>query len=59
MHMKSYVIDNEEKLVQVFDTMYENSKNKETEFYDFIELMKNEQVIISAIHKIKANKGSL
>ena len=58
MHMKSYVIDNEEKLIQVFDTMYENSKNKETEFYDFIELMKNEQVIITAIHKIKSNKGS-
>lgn len=58
MYMKSYVIDNEEKLIQVFDTMYENSKNKETEFYDFIELMKNEQVIIAAIHKIKSNKGS-
>lgn len=29
MYMKSYVIDNEEKLIQVFDTMYENSKNIE------------------------------
>lgn len=58
MHMKSYVIYNEERLIQVFDTMYENSKNKETEFYDLIELMKNEQLIITAIHKIKSNKGS-
>lgn len=58
MHMKSYVIDNEEKLIQVFDTMYKNSKNRETEFYDLIELMKNEQLIITAIHKIKSNKGS-
>lgn len=37
--------------------MYENSK-KDSEFYDLIELMKNEQTIITAIHNIKSNKGS-
>lgn len=28
MNMKHYVINNEEELAQVFDAMYENSKNK-------------------------------
>lgn len=58
MCIKSYVISNENDLVQVLDTMYENSKKDNCEFYDLIELMKNEETIISAIHRIKANKGS-
>lgn len=58
MCIKSYVISNEDDLVQVLDTMYENSKKDNCEFYDLIELMKNEETIISAIHRIKANKGS-
>lgn len=57
MCLKSYVIDNEKQLVSVLDKMYENSKKK-TEFYDLVEVMKNEQTIITAIHNIKSNKGS-
>ena len=57
MCLKSYVIENEKQLVNVLDKMYENSK-KNTEFYDLVEVMKNEQTIITAIHNIKSNKGS-
>lgn len=57
MCLKSYVIENEKQLVNVLDKIYENSK-KNTEFYDLVEVMKNEQTIIIAIHNIKSNKGS-
>lgn len=55
--MKSYVVSNETQLNDLLDRMFENSK-KNSEFYDLVELMKNEQVIITAIHNMKANKGS-
>ena len=51
MCLKSYVIENEEQLINVLDKIYENSK-KNTKFYDLVEVMKNEQTIITAIHNI-------
>lgn len=55
--IKRYEINNEEDLRNILDKIYEVSK-QDIEVYDLVDLMKNEQTIISAIHKIKANKGS-
>lgn len=41
----------------MLDKIHTFAKQK-TEFYYLIELMKNEQTIITAIHNIKSNKGS-
>lgn len=58
MWLKRYVIESESQLVDVLDKIYNNAKVN-TEFYDLIEIMKNEQTIITAIHNIKSNKGSM
>lgn len=58
MWLKRYVIESESQLIDVLDKMYANSK-KDIEFYDLIEIMKNEQTIITATHNIKSNKGSM
>lgn len=57
MWLKRYNVKNEEQLQNTLDTIYDNSKQN-IEIYDLIELMKNEQIIITAIHNIKSNKGS-
>jgi len=58
MWLKRYVIENESQLINVLDKIYENAKIN-TEFYDIIDVMKNEQTIITAIHNVKSNKGSM
>ncbi|QUH21520.1 reverse transcriptase domain-containing protein [Alkaliphilus sp. B6464] len=57
MWLKRHVVENEQQLQNTLDLIYKNSKS-DAEIYDIIELMKNEQTIITAIHNIKANKGS-
>lgn len=47
----------EEDVIQVQDRMYAESKEGKP-FYGLLEFMMNKQVIISAIHKIKSNRGS-
>jgi len=58
MRLKRQVITNEKQLKDTLDEMYKRSGNNE-DFFDFIELMKNEETIMTAIHKIKSNKGSM
>lgn len=53
----------EGELRELLDKMYSISKekvklNKKPSFKDLIEIIKCDEVIISAIHKMKANKGS-
>jgi retron-type reverse transcriptase len=57
MWLKRYGVENEQQLQNTLDLIYKNTKN-DAEIYDLIELMKNEQTIITALHNIKANKGS-
>lgn len=40
------------------DEMYDLAKNNNEPFYNLIELMKNQQTIMTALHNIKSNKGS-
>lgn len=57
IRLQRYEVKNEQQLQEVLDKIHTFAKQK-TEFYDLIELMKNEQTIITAIHNIKSNKGS-
>jgi RNA-directed DNA polymerase len=50
-------ISTEEEVIQTRDTMFSESKEGKP-FYGLIEMMRNKQVIITAIHNIKSNKGS-
>ncbi|MEQ6388615.1 group II intron reverse transcriptase/maturase [Bacillaceae bacterium S4-13-58] len=58
MKVKGQEIRSESELISTFDTMYDLAKKGEEPFYNLIELMINEQTIITAIHNIKSNKGS-
>lgn len=58
MKVKAQSVKTEKELRRLLDEMYSLSKEGEEPFYNLIELMMNEQVIITAIHNIKANKGS-
>ncbi|MED5102889.1 MULTISPECIES: group II intron reverse transcriptase/maturase [Niallia] len=49
---------NEKELKLALDSMYRLAKESNKPFYNLIELMKNEQTILTAIHNIKGNKGS-
>ncbi|HHX1789734.1 TPA: group II intron reverse transcriptase/maturase [Enterococcus faecalis] len=56
--VKGQDIISEKELNETFDTMYSLSKEKDEPFYNLIELAKNKQTILTAIHNIKSNKGS-
>lgn len=58
MKVKGQEIGSEQELISTLDTMYDLSKSGDEPFYNLIELMTNEQTILSAIHNIKSNKGS-
>ncbi|WP_232336872.1 group II intron reverse transcriptase/maturase [Planococcus lenghuensis] len=49
---------NENELKTILDSMYQIAKDTEKPFFNLIELMKNEQTIMTAVHNIKGNKGS-
>lgn len=57
MKLKRQLINDEQQLKDTLDIMFDKAKDGE-DFFDFIELMKNEQVIITAMHNIKSNRGS-
>lgn len=51
-------IKSEFMLNRTLEKMYVKSKDGNEPFYNLIELMKNRETIITAIHNIKSNKGS-
>lgn len=57
MKVNRLEINSEQQLRNTLDKIYENAKNGK-QFYGLLELIKNEQVILTAIHNIKSNKGS-
>lgn len=57
MKVNRLVIETETDLRKTLDLMYAKAKNDEP-FYGLLELMKNEEVILTAVHNIKSNKGS-
>ncbi|WP_289142975.1 group II intron reverse transcriptase/maturase, partial [uncultured Brevibacillus sp.] len=57
MKVNRHAVESESELVSLLDSLYSNSKENKP-FYGLLELMTNEQTIISAIHNIKGNKGS-
>ncbi|RED75943.1 group II intron reverse transcriptase/maturase [Cohnella phaseoli] len=59
MKVNGREILNERGLRETLDTMYALAKAKKEPFYNLIDLMCNEQTIMSAIHNIKSNKGSM
>ncbi|WP_226280826.1 group II intron reverse transcriptase/maturase [Cytobacillus oceanisediminis] len=57
MKVNRLTITNEKELILTRDKMYLASKEGK-HFFGLTELMKNKQVILTAIHNIKSNKGS-
>jgi len=57
MKVKRRKISSEKDLQDLFDDMYQKSKDGSEPFYDLIELMTNRETIITAIHNMKDNKG--
>lgn len=56
--VRSHSIDTEKKLQATLDEMYQKAKEGDEPFYNLIELMNNDQVIMTAMHNIRGNKGS-
>jgi len=50
-------VETEGHLQQVLDQMYQEASNGKRNFYGLLELATNPVTIITAIHKVKANKG--
>src|SRR5258708_18800559 len=50
-------VKTEAQLQQVQDQMYQEARNGKRNFYGLLELATNPVTIITAIHRIKANKG--
>lgn len=58
MKVKTHNINNESDLRKAQEEMYRLAKEGNEPFYNLIELMKNEHLIMTAIHNIKSNQGS-
>lgn len=52
-------LQNEQELRNKLDGMYDKATNSNKPFFGLIELMSDTQTIITAIHNIKSNKGSM
>src|SRR5437762_10729927 len=50
-------VETEGHLQQVLDQMYQEASNGKRNFYGLLELATNPVTIITAIHRVKANKG--
>src|SRR2546421_10837117 len=50
-------VETEGHLQQVLDQMYQEASNGKRNFYGLLELATNPVAIITAIHRVKANKG--
>ena len=57
MKVNRRVIRSEDELKQLLDEMYQRAKEGGS-FYGLIEMLTNEEAVVSAIHKIKGNHGS-
>lgn len=57
MKVNRLKIENESNLRRALDSVYLQAQEG-THFYGLIEMIKNEQVVLTAIHNIKSNKGS-
>jgi len=59
MKVKRHEITSESELKAVLDEMYRRSKGGSEPFYDLVELMKCDEVILTAVHNIKSNSGAM
>ncbi|MEK5400173.1 group II intron reverse transcriptase/maturase [Paenibacillus sp. FSL K6-2859] len=59
MKVKGLEIRNEQELVATLDRMHNAAKDGKEPFYNLIELMLNDETILTAIHNIKSNRGSM
>jgi RNA-directed DNA polymerase len=57
MKVQRLKVETETHLQQVFDTMYQEASDGKRNFYGLLELATNPVTILTAIHKVKANKG--
>lgn len=57
MKVNRRVIRSEGELKQLLDEMYQKAKDGDS-FYGLVEMLTNEEAVVSAIHKIKGNHGS-
>lgn len=57
MKVNRLEINSEKELRDKLDEIYQNAKKKK-HFYGVLELIRNEQVVLTAIHNIKSNRGS-
>lgn len=57
MKVNKLVARNEQDLRDCLDLIYQKAKEGK-HFYGLFELIKNKEVILTAIHNIKSNKGS-
>lgn len=58
MRLDRLEINSESDIKNIFDEMYQKAKEPKHIFHGMIELMTNEELIVTAIHNIKSNKGS-
>lgn len=58
MKVKGLEIKNEQELRFTLDRMYSLSKEGSEPFYGLVELMQNDETILTAVHNIKSNRGS-
>ncbi|MFC0273590.1 group II intron reverse transcriptase/maturase [Metabacillus herbersteinensis] len=59
MRDKGLILQNEQELRSKLDGMHDKAINYKKPFYGLIELMSDTQTIMTAIHNIKSNKGSM
>src|SRR5437764_7688428 len=57
MKVQRLKVETEAQFQQVQDQMYQQAKNGERNFYGLLELVSNPVTIMTAIHRVKANKG--
>ena len=57
MKVQRLKVETEAQLQHVQDQMYQEARNGERNFYGLLELVTNPVTIITAIHRVKANKG--
>lgn len=59
MKVTRHEITSDSDLKAVLDDMFRRSRNGSEPFYDLVDLMKSDEVIITAIHNIKNNSGAM
>jgi RNA-directed DNA polymerase len=57
MKVQRLKVETEAQLQHVQDQMYQEARNGKRNFYGLLELVTNPVTIMTAIHRVKANKG--